>query len=847
METNTHIPYQRSYRIGILFSVISMAFYLLGDHGNQHSFTSGMFFISYGLSIAYLVILLFNKISISRPRPGISYACWINALILFTISAFSLNKDMHVFAKFPLWLNIYTLLSIPLFLVFPFFQNLPSFVRGLVLLLSGASLTLSLYMTVYILPLLPFSIIGLIALGISVHSFIPAFWLLTLFDFIFRRTEKTRQSWLILPGALVPLIFLGIYLHKWHGLQSNIKEIVAGQNIQLSHQLPQAIYLAQKLPADPLTDEILASAYKAQRIWSDGLFFSQEGRNKYHNPLATVALGMFGDIGLDVATTESILNIRKDCRHATTEKLWTGISLSTSAVSTNIQVFPGYRLAYHEKTLVIHNDPSQESEDFWFARQTQEALYTFHVPEGSIVTSLSLWINGREEKSRLCTVQKADSAYKQIVGVQRRDPALVHWKEGNCITVNVFPCTPAEDRKFRIGFTTPLKVADGQLCLENIWFEGPDSRRAQEATQILLQGSGAAVTEWPGNFEPQASGNYLYTGKYQPYWQMKLGMQPLSQDVFCFGGAQYALREASAKTVKADLKQVFLDITKEWTEEEYASVISRLGSKQLYTWLPAKTLITSANKELVWKEARRNQFSVPFVYDIADPEQAVIITKTSHRSPILSDLKQSDLADKFTGYLSGSTHKLNVLNIGGELSPFWRSLRELRLIHYESCSTQEAIDKTLSGRLKRFEEDSSKTVIHSSRLAITKTITGDTLAKGSAPDHLLRIFAYNDLLRKIGPAFFEKEKYESDLFRQAEEAYVVSPVTSMIVLESTADYERMGIGRNTNTVGNAGIAEGGAVPEPHEWLLIALVVFFIGNHLLKQRRLKAHGDGRNAA
>jgi hypothetical protein len=63
----------------------------------------------------------------------------------------------------------------------------------------------------------------------------------------------------------------------------------------------------------------------------------------------------------------------------------------------------------------------------------------------------------------------------------------------------------------------------------------------------------------------------------------------------------------------------------------------------------------------------------------------------------------------------------------------------------------------------------------------------------------------------------------------------------MIVLESETDYERMGIGANSKTVGNASLSGGGAVPEPHEWALIALVCFFVLRHLylIRARRVAA--------
>lgn len=834
MENSTHTIYKSSYTIGLVSIITSFLIYLLNfNDQDTTALFSQTFFLNYLISVGYLVLLFFNRIQHEKPRPSISYGCWINVVILFTISAFSLNKEMVVFSPFPTWLNIYTLLSIPLFLVFPYLNKLPAIIKAVIFFLSGLSLTLSIYMFLYLLPLFPITIIGLLVFGISIHTFVPAIWLLVLINFLLFKTDKSKLKWFIVPGFLLPLFFLIFYLNKWNGLQNEIKDIVAEQNIKFDHKLPNHLYLAQKLPSDILTEEILVAPFKSQRFWGDESPMSNNNGVKYHNPLSTIATALYGDVGLDEETSEAILNIRKDQRHLTTRKLWTGTNLSTSSISTNILLFPEYRLAYHEKTMVIHNNPLKNNRQVWFTSETQEALYTFHLPEGSIVTSLSLWINGKEEKSRLSTVQKADSAYKKIVGVERRDPAVVHWQEGNKVTVNVFPCTPKEDRTFKVGFTTPLKYVDKTLTLENIWFEGPDSRGAREVTQIIVNSS-CRFREISNSFALQANGNYLYKGDYNPYWEIKLNAPSLSNNKFVFGGNSYKVTEAKSESINTTIKNVYLDLTKEWTKEEFESMVSKFNDRNIYTWLPELTLISKANSDIVWKEGNKNQFSFPFLFDIEDPEHSVVITKTSHRSPILAELKNSSVAERYTEYFQKDSIPLHVINIGKELSPFWRSMRELRLIYYDQLDYNLAISKINKGTLNKCHEDSNTVVINDSKLCIIKEASIDSnLSK--APDHLLRVFAYNDILRKIGTKYFEKEKYENALFREAEESFVVSPVTSMIVLESETDYQRMGIDKNNNSVGNASALGGGAVPEPHEWVLIALVGFIILRHFYKRK------------
>ncbi len=832
MTITTKKPYNVPYLSGLVLIVISFIVYLISrTQSAGGDFFSQSFFINYGICVGYFVFICLYRLKFEKPRPKIFYGCWINAVLLFTISAFSLNLEMGVFATFPDWLNIYTLLMVALFLIYPFFHHFPNSVKAIIYLLSGSALLLSLYMVAYIAVLVPITVISFWFFGFSLHTFVPMLWVWILFDFFIKKTEPSKAKHLLWVGFLVPLLVLAVYVNKWHTIQTQVKDILAEKNMQLENHLPDAIQLAQKLPSDPMTEEILLSPVKSQQFWRDGFGLNSMGEHRFHDPLSVISVALFGDVDIDYNTVQTILNIRKDYRHKTSRKLWTGISLSTSAVSNNIRIFPEYRLAYHEKTFVIHNDPNKNTRDVWFVENTQEALYTFHIPEGSIVTSLSLWINGKEQKSRLSTNQKADSAYTAIVGVAKRDPAIVHWQEGNTISVNIFPCTKEEDRTFKIGFTSPLSVKEGRMWLENIWFEGPDFNNAREATSIAVEGEGVNFFEMPTCFKMNARREYVYKGEYIPDWKIGMDLTELSKNKFSFNGYDYFLTEAKLSPINMNVQKVFLDITKEWSREEYDAVLKDLSGKEIFTWLPEKVKITSENKDLIWEDVNANQFSMPFLFDIINPENTIIITKSGPVSPLLADLKQSEYADKSIKYLLNSQHKIVVINIGNDLSPLWRSLHELRLIDYNLAKLNNAIHMINSGKINVAAEDSSMVSLNESYMSIVKVKSKDSLSTGNAPDHLLRLFAYNDILRKVGKKYFEKEKYETELFREAEEGYVVTPVSSMIVLESEADYKRMGIDENKNTVGNAGIVSGGAVPEPHEWLLIALVFILVSRHI----------------
>lgn len=134
--------------------------------------------------------------------------------------------------------------------------------------------------------------------------------------------------------------------------------------------------------------------------------------------------------------------------------------------------------------------------------------------------------------------------------------------------------------------------------------------------------------------------------------------------------------------------------------------------------------------------------------------------------------------------------------------------------------------------------DANQICLTDAHIKLTMEPDANEMAQNDAPDHIFRLFAYNDLLRKIGRQYFDREALEEQWLRQAEEAFVVSPISSLIVLETDRDYDRFDIDENENSLNNVQgpkkvvkntqnfgklIGNSGATPEPHEWVLIVIV------------------------
>ena len=164
--------------------------------------------------------------------------------------------------------------------------------------------------------------------------------------------------------------------------------------------------------------------------WSGDGFFSMPRRSlgevqKVHDPLVVVASLFSPRLLLTEEDQLQVLKTQFDARHHTEERLWSGRDLTTDHIVTNVRLWPAHHLAYSETVVTVFN----HGEQMWGTGQ-EEAIYTFHLPEGGTVTSLSLWIGGREEKAVLTTKGKADSAYREIVGVEHRDPSVEHRPRG---------------------------------------------------------------------------------------------------------------------------------------------------------------------------------------------------------------------------------------------------------------------------------------------------------------------------------------------------------------------------------------------------------------------------------
>ena len=826
MQNTQNIFRDSIYQTGLILLLTSVLVYLV-PFVSTNIYEDGLmlFFLNYTMAVAYFFVLVANRKTISRERK-LDYRFLL--LIMLLVSAYSLNREMNVFQSSVNWFSASLVVSCLNYIMYSVYSRLPNWARRLSILIAGFSFILFSYLAIYLVPTYGIGMVGFLAFGISLHVFVPALFLVNTILLIKRASVVQKNAWKVFfTGSMVPLIIALVFTIMWGSLKKDINGIYANQ--RPGSELPAWIRLAQRIPNTPLAEKMLKSGLVyavPDNTWDDILWrmpdmgFDEE---KKHDPLIMCAAFFYGPLEFEGNDLLQILKTNFKLGQQPEDRLWSGDNLITEHVGSNVRVWPACNIAYTEKVITVKN---------WGSRGQQEGIYTFYLSEGSVVTSLSLWVNGKEEKGILTTKQKADSAYKAIVGVERRDPSIVHWQEGNRVSLRVFPVLAYESRKFKIGITAPLERTKGKLVYENIYFDGPDKTKAKESIQVDFQ-QPVEEFELPVTFTSKSTQSYSRLGNYEPHWNLVFPDKGLADCSFSFDGNTYSLASYHKRLNPVNTKELYLDINRSWTRTEFNRIIEASGRYDIYTYTKDLVKITPENKNELFKELTKDEFSLFPLYKIKDPNHSILITKGSTRSCNIDDIEQSPFIEQTKKFLAGD-HKIRLFSIGRELSPYLKSLKEFRIFQYDNGDL-DILSHLLSDNLFVDDtENDDRVIIHKTDMVIERS---NGVQPSSGPDHVMRLFAYNHIMQKLGTGLILNRPIEDQLVEEARKAYVVTPVSSLVVLETEKDYKRFDIQDSDNSLKNASLGSKGAAPEPHEWLLIITGVLLM-TYLKFRRRLK---------
>lgn len=823
----------RHYLLGMAMLTISFGFFLFSPVSSEFGFSLfENFILNYVIAIFYTVWLLAaGKMQFFWKKQKVSYQAHRLLLwVIWLVSCFAFNKSMPIFNPSAPWLSTTIVLSGVTCILFSLSRFLSLFMRKILYFSLGTSTVLWTYYSLYLFWLYPISIPAILFFGLSAHSFIPMILLIAHFKIIIRKWRIFKVS--ILFGIIAPIVCFVCFYLQWYSVIYKIRYTDNDIVTSPEDDLPRWVKLGQTLGDDWITERMLIGDFMYQMPLSDITFVPRETNFQdleRHDPFVLLASLFSPKTDLSEKERIKLLDVLFDARHYSQERLWSGKTLRTINVVTQARIYPEYRLAYTEKTLTIRNNTQS-------GRNQQEALYTFYLPEGAVVSSLSLWINDKEEKGFLTSKTKADSAYKTVVNYERRDPSVIHWQEGNVVKVKVFPCTAKENRRFKIGVTSPLRSVANRLIYENIYFQGPSGEDATETIRLDFT-TNVTNIHAPFRIGDAEHRKLISRGKYRTSWEVSFDTVSLASTHFSFNGKSYAVKPYRESLEPFQPRNIFLDLNAAWDSEEFEQIYSTLKNRNLYAYDERFIKLTDTNRQAIFKKLQANRYTIFPIQKVPDAATDLLITKGTATSPNLRDLEGSRFGDELKSK-SDSIPALKTLNMGNTLSPYFKTLNELRIVRCEAMPIDIIMKLTSNNRFPADPE--SNTGVNTLRIANAGIVISesDLPTPSLAPDHFLRLFAYNHIMKQLGPHYLNPndslaaERHHT-LVKEAAQANIVTPVSSLIVLETQADYKRFNIEKSRNSLDNATLKNYGAVPEPHEWLLITLFLLLVSYYTFR--------------
>ncbi|TDL99413.1 MAG: XrtN system VIT domain-containing protein [Flavobacteriaceae bacterium] len=469
--------------VSVIVSLLSFVLFtisLIGLHMEFRDiemlcFLGLLFELSYGTTITILIW---------RKKTRDKYLHLMPFLILnWFVGCFCTNVLMGIFENLPIWVYVATFcFCFTNFFVYSDLLNKK--INPLVYFFNGATFVLILYYLVYLIPIMPISLLGVLALGLGFYGLVP--FVVTIIHIVKLKKELSEQRtnqkffW---SGILTVFFGLVVFVVSLNIESRKLKENLITKSFDIEEDLPAYIKVSQNLKPGFLNNILLKKDIVYICTNSMDNFFGsrrlgmkQFNERRTHNPIYNIGLMFTKDLGLSEDDRINILKSNFDNRLETEEQLWSGKDLVTKNIKQDVKIFEKERLAYTEITIDVASQIN--------AWGQKEAIYSFQLPEGSVATSLSLWVNGVERKGVLTTKEKAQKAYKQIVAVEARDPSLMQWREGNKVVVRVFPISFDLPRTFKCGFTTPLKLEGNRLFYQSLKIKGPNLNHAETLSRI---------------------------------------------------------------------------------------------------------------------------------------------------------------------------------------------------------------------------------------------------------------------------------------------------------------------------------------------------------------------------
>ena len=198
------------YTAGIFFLVLSLVIFCIPMATSSFSKDGGnfgFFVLNFAIAVVYYFVLLGNG---RLKKKGRSIHTFFIFLLLFLISAYSLNREMSIFQDSATWFCIVLVIVSINYLAFSYLSSAPNWLRHTMTFVLGISTLTFIYLSFYLFPYYPVGLIASPLLGISLHTFVPilfAVYSIVLLRKIIIRYPALIKSYVVgLIAVIIPII-----------------------------------------------------------------------------------------------------------------------------------------------------------------------------------------------------------------------------------------------------------------------------------------------------------------------------------------------------------------------------------------------------------------------------------------------------------------------------------------------------------------------------------------------------------------------------------------------------------------------------------------------------------------
>lgn len=348
---------------------------------------------------------------------------------------------------------------------------------------NGLALGVSLYYSLVFLPLVPISVVFIIAYGLGLLSLAPLLALVS--GLVLWRKLRARMpargrvaSWGLVAGLLALMAIGAPAAVTRFGLARAVEGSPA--------QRTRAIRLLRTFGDREL---ILRACYERAGEVGDLLSFVLRAQHVTPAAAREVYYRVTGE-PFNSVPAPKLASLRGELG----EEAWdfdqggaavggvvAGLSLAGSRLDGSLDAAAA--IGYLEWTLDLHNE----------SPTVREARAVVALPPGGTVTRATLWIDGEEREAAFGPRATVRTAYEKVVRA-RRDPLLVTTAGPDRVLVQCFPVPAGGGMKVRLGISVPLVVEAGDRArlhlphfLERNFAVGPELRHAVwvEAGDVL--------------------------------------------------------------------------------------------------------------------------------------------------------------------------------------------------------------------------------------------------------------------------------------------------------------------------------------------------------------------------